>query len=95
MIGFSRIDCIDRLITQGAVVGGLLASGQIEYRAGFCWVGKSDGCARLEILAPPMGVDIVAPHSVLIRARVANCCRLDILDQLPSNSAIQIVPVFR
>ena len=95
MIGFSRINGIDRLITQGTVVGGLLASGQIQDRAGFCWVGKSDGCGRLEVLAPPLGVDIVAPHSVLIGPRVANCCRLDILDQLPSDSAIQIVPFFR
>ena len=92
MASLGGINSVDRLITQCTILGGLLASGEVQDRARFGRVGKPDGGAGLEILTGPLGVDIEALGIILVGTRIASCCRLDILDQRPGHSPVQRAP---
>ncbi len=92
MASLGGIDGVDRLIPQCTILGGLLASGEVQDRAGFGRVGKPDWGAGLEILTGPLGVDMVALGIILIGTRIASCCRLDILDQPAGHSPVQRAP---
>lgn len=92
IVSIRSVDSIYWLIAQGAILGWLLASADVQDRARLGWVRKPDGCVCLEFFVGPLRISILASFVALRGSRIAWCCRLDVLYQLPGDRGIECAP---